>query len=100
MSPYLLDMRAFDPLRAPAASRRHAANVWKQNVARLQNVTLCEARIVGNELTRGVLTAFDWLTGKKWPCGSFTSPADAETFLAWHLTSPVAKTSPRPKLAS
>jgi hypothetical protein len=78
---YLIDMRRFDPLCAPASKRRHAVAVFRANVHRLRAVTVCEARVVSSELTRGILTAFDWLTGTKWPCASFTSADDAQRWI-------------------
>ena len=89
---YLIDMRRFDPLRAPASKRRHAAEVFKANVHKLRHVTVCEARVVSSELTRGVLTAFDWLTGTKWPCATFTSRENAERWVERRVgsASPIA----------
>jgi hypothetical protein len=84
---YLIDMRRFDPLRAPADKRRLAAAIFKANVHRLRAVTVCEARVVGNELTRGIITAFDWLTGTKWPCATFTAVDEAERWIDRRLGS-------------
>ncbi len=82
---YLHDLRKLDPLRAPAKRRRLAAEVFRTNVTRFRNLPVCEARLVSSELTRGVLTAFDWLTGTRWPCATFTSIPDAERWLDQHL---------------
>jgi hypothetical protein len=70
---YVIDMRSFNPIMAPAALRKVAAETFAQCRHHLVKATVCEARVVDNALTSGVLTAFDWLTGQKWPCANFTS---------------------------
>jgi uncharacterized protein YbbC (DUF1343 family) len=82
---YIIDMRKFNPLKASAALRKQAAEVFNENVSHLVTATVCEARIVSDQLTRGVVTAFDWLTGTKWPCRTFTSPSEAEDWVQKQL---------------
>lgn len=82
---YLIDMRKFNPLTAPAAHRKAAADTFAENRDVLVKATVCEARVVGNSLTSGVLTAFDWLTGQKWPCANFTSMTEAERWVSARL---------------
>jgi len=78
---WLIDMRDFSPLRIDAAVRKQASEVFLRYQTRLLPVSVAEARITSNSLTRYVLTAFDWLTGaNKWPCRQFTSETEA---LAW-----------------
>jgi hypothetical protein len=74
---YLIDMRQFNPLTASAAMRKGAAEVFAENRDALVKATVCEGRVVASSLTSGVLTAFDWLTGQKWPCANFTSMDEA-----------------------
>jgi hypothetical protein len=78
---YLIDMRQFNPVMAPAAMRKAAADTFAANRAVLMKATVCEARVVTDAVTCGVLTAFDWLTGKKWPCANFTSVEEAERWI-------------------
>ncbi len=78
---YRIDMTRFNPLTASATSRRHAASVFEQYRAELLRTTICEGRLFEGALVRGIVTAFDWLTGAKWPCQNFTSPRDLDAWL-------------------
>jgi hypothetical protein len=82
---YHIDMRLFNPLMAPAAIRKGAAEVFAQNREVLIEATACEARVVASSLTSGILTAFDWLTGQKWPCANFTSMDEAARWIEGHV---------------
>jgi hypothetical protein len=82
---YLIDMQKFNPLTAPAAVRKAAAETFAENRHILVKATVCEARVVASSLTCGVLTAFDWLTGQKWPCANFTVMVEAERWAAAQL---------------
>ncbi|MCA9640430.1 MAG: hypothetical protein KC492_07020, partial [Myxococcales bacterium] len=73
---WLIEFRAFDPVTAPAAVRRASAEIFAEYRDQLMRSTVCEARVVENTLSRGVLTAFDWLTGSKWPTRNFPSYAE------------------------
>ena len=82
---YLIDMRAFNPLMASASVRKAAADTFAEHREVLLRATACEARVVANSLTSGILTAFDWLTGQKWPCANFTKVPDAEQWITLKL---------------
>jgi hypothetical protein len=82
---YLLDMCRFNPVLAPAAVRKSAAEVFHEFAPVLTPVSVCEARVVTSELTRGILTAFDWLSGTKWPCATFTDLEKAYQWVAARL---------------
>lgn len=82
---YLLDMRRFNPLFAPAAVRKSAAEVFHEFAPVLKPVSVCEARVVTSELTRGIITAFDWLSGTKWPCATFTDLEKAHQWVVARL---------------
>ena len=83
---YLLDMRDFDPLLAPAAQRRHGAEVYREYVDILRPVSVGEARVITSPVTRGIVTAYDWLTGaNKWPCRQVASLAEGEAWLRERL---------------
>jgi hypothetical protein len=82
---YLIDMRRFNPIKAPASLRKAAADVFAENRDVLLEATACEARVVEGSLTSHILTAFDWLTGQKWPCANFTTVPDAERWVRTKL---------------
>lgn len=83
---YLLDMRDFNPLQISAAIRKEAAQIFHEYKDRLLPVSVAEARVITNPMTRCVVTAFDWLTGaNKWPCQQFRAPDDAERWLREEL---------------
>ena len=82
---YLVDLRGFKPLNASAAHRKIGADIFNEFAPVLVPATVCEARIVTDQLTRGIVTAFDWLTGSKWPCRTFTSPSEAEAWVREQL---------------
>lgn len=78
----LLDMQEFNPFDINASMRKEAADAWHANRELWLRTIAAEARIVVNPLARGMLTAFDWLTGTgKWPCKQFGNAADAEAWL-------------------
>lgn len=79
---YLIDMRDFDPLRASPQVRREAAHIFLLYADRLLPVSVGEARIITNPLTRNLVTAFDWLTSaSKWPSQHFASLETGERWL-------------------
>lgn len=83
---YLIDMRKFDPLRISAADRREAAAIFREYAPRLLPVSVAEARVISSPLTRGIVTAFDWLTAvNKWPCQQFATMESAEAWLRAEL---------------
>jgi hypothetical protein len=82
---WVIDMSRFNPVTAPASVRQGAAGVFERHRDTLTKVSVCEARIVQSPLARGVLTAFDWLTPNKWPCGNFATATEAEAFCRKHL---------------
>jgi hypothetical protein len=82
---YIIDLRQFDPLGAPAKRRQLAAAAFNQCAPKLMATTVCEARIVTDRLTRGIVTAFDWFTGTKWPCATFVSELEANAWVTRHL---------------
>jgi hypothetical protein len=85
---YLVDFRRFDPVTAPAATRKEAAKVFERYRPILARVTVCEARVVENVLSRGIVTAFDWITPQKWPCANFARATEAEAWIAKQLAKP------------
>jgi len=85
---YVIDMRLFNPFKVNAAVRKQAAQTFDAHRDVLMKVTVCEARALASPLTAGVLTAFDWLTGQKWPCKNFTSMEDAERWVSAMMDRP------------
>ncbi|MDQ3035949.1 MAG: hypothetical protein M3Y87_26330 [Myxococcota bacterium] len=84
---YLIDMRTFDPLGITADKRRAASEVFKQYEHRLAAVSVAEARVITSPITRGIVTAFDWLTSaNKWPCRQFASRDEGERWLREQLS--------------
>lgn len=82
---WLIDMRSFNPVTAPAPIRKAAADVFARGRAKLLQSTVCEARVVESAAVRGVLMAFDWLTGSKWPVKNVATVKDAEAWIAEQL---------------
>lgn len=82
---WLIDMRTFNPVTAPAPIRKAAADVFARSRDRLVQSTVCEARVVESAGVRGVLMAFDWLTGSKWPVRNVATVKDAEVWVAEQL---------------
>lgn len=82
---YHIDMTRFNPVTAPATTRRHAAATFQRYRAELLRTTICEGRLFYNPLVSGIVTAFDWLTGTKWPCQNFTSAVAIDTWIAEQL---------------
>jgi len=78
---WLIDFQSFNPVSAPAPVRRAAADCFSHYRAQLIPVSICEARVVQSLGARGVLTAFDWLTGAKWPTRNFESRLEAERWI-------------------
>lgn len=78
---WLIDFTSFNPVTAPANRRKEAAEVFAAHREMLAASTCCEARVVHNTLARGILTAFDWLTGNKWPTASFATFVEAERWI-------------------
>ncbi len=79
---WLIDLTRFDPLAATAAQRRLAAQVFEEHRVALVAASVCEARVIDGAITRGVLTAFDWLTLHKWPCTNVATEAEARAWIA------------------
>ncbi len=78
---WLVDMRDFNPVTAPASLRKGASLVFDEYRDVLTAATLCEARVMTSALARGVVTAFDWLTGNKWPCVNFANLDEARAWV-------------------
>ncbi len=76
----VVDFRELDALAVTAAVRQALARAFFDGIDQRRASTICEARVVTNVLTRGILVAFDWVTGAKWPCASFTTREQA---VAW-----------------
>lgn len=92
---WLIDFRAFNPITAPARVRYASAEVFARYRERLLPSTLCEARIVESMLARGVLTAFDWITGGKWPTENFKCQEDAMRWIkSWQIRAAIADEKP------
>lgn len=82
---WLVDMRDFNPLMVSAPVRKTAAEVFERARAPLLRSTVCEARVVSSTAMRGVLMAFDWVTGSKWPVKNVDSVGAAEVWIARQL---------------
>lgn len=82
---YVIDFRRFDPVFASPIMRSKAARVFADNVAVLARSTVCEARIVANPVSRGVLVAFDWITPPKWPTENVGTAEEALAFVRRYL---------------
>ncbi len=82
---WLIDFTRCNPVTMPAAIRQGAAKIFERHRAILTRVSVCESRIVQQPLARGILTAFDWLTPNKWPCGNFSSGSEAEEFCRQYM---------------
>ncbi|MEM9188225.1 MAG: hypothetical protein AAGF12_03575 [Myxococcota bacterium] len=78
---WITDFSEFDPFFGSPTVRRAAADLFRQHRPTLEKSTLCEARIAKNPVTRGIMLAFDWLTGAKWPTGNFATEDEARTWI-------------------
>jgi hypothetical protein len=79
---WLLNMGSFDPLSTDATSRKQASEVFNRYHHKLRPVSVAEARVTSDRLTRFLLTAFDWMTiSDKWPCQQFAMVTEAEAWL-------------------
>lgn len=79
---WLIDMNSFEPLGADATTRKQASEVFHRYHHKLRPVSVAEARVTSDRLTRFMLTAFDWLTiSDKWPCQQFATTTEAEAWL-------------------
>jgi hypothetical protein len=76
----VIDLRELDAFAVTASIRQALARAFFDGIDQRLASTICEARIVTNVLTRGILVGFDWITGAKWPCASFTTRDQA---VAW-----------------
>ncbi len=82
----LNDLSEFNPFAINAKMRKDAADVWHENREIYLRLIVAEARVVVSPLARGVVTAFDWLTGRgKWPCRNFATLPEGETWLRTQL---------------
>ena len=77
----LLDLRRFNPIFGDAKARQAAADELKTNMAFYQETIVCEARVVGNPVVRGILTVFDWMANMKWNVRNFRSGELAENWV-------------------
>ena len=77
---HVVDLRALDAFAVTAQVRQALARSFFDGIDQRRAATICEARIVTNVLTHGILKAFDWVTGTKWPCASFPTREQA---VAW-----------------
>jgi hypothetical protein len=75
---WLIDFRHYNPIGAPPAVRKKAADCFAESRDVLLRSTVCEARVVNNIATRAVAIAFDTLTGTKWPTKNFGTREAAE----------------------
>jgi hypothetical protein len=97
---YLIDFLEFNPVTAPADQRRTAAEIFSEYKHVLAKVTVCEARVVKNRLSRGILTAFDWLTPSSWPRANFANRDEAEAWMNEQFRLHGLPVSPAAKIAS
>ena len=85
---WLIDLRNFNPLTAPAPVRKAAAEMAAQAAPVIKTVSAGEARVVTSNLVRGLSTAFTWLTTTHWPTAHFKTMEDAEAWLRAQLAKP------------
>lgn len=80
---FLIDMSALDASRATADLRRAMADEFTPLKPLFDQVAVAEARVVGNRMTKGVLTAFFWLVGEQVACPArfFTDRVSAVAWL-------------------
>ena len=80
MVAWCVDVSSTDATKISALSRKTGAEVYAAHQALLHTVTVCEARIVRGQLMQFVTTAYDWVAPRGWPCGNFTTEAEAIVF--------------------
>jgi hypothetical protein len=83
----IVDFAGFNPVFASPVLRKLAAEEVERRRAMFDRYLLAEARVVRDPLTRGIVTAFDWLVGN-----SFARPkrivgefAEAEAWIVREL---------------
>lgn len=82
----LTDLTQLNPLRVPAKLRRAAALEVRARRAFFEEKLIAEVRVVSSPLTRGVLTAFDWLIGDySHPRKNFVNRSDGERWIVEEL---------------
>ncbi len=70
---WVVDLRRFNPILAPAKARRAFADNFEQSRAIIESSAVCEARVIESAIMRGVVTALDWLIGHKYPRRTFAT---------------------------
>jgi hypothetical protein len=83
----LVDTRLINPLRVPPTLRKLMAIEVEKRRAKFERSLLAEARVVTHPLTRGLVTAFDWMIGNSFsrPLRNVSSLGEAEVFLRAEL---------------
>lgn len=83
------DLRRADPLRMPATIRSRAAERERRLIHMAATVVMADVRLVNGAVQRGILTAFEWLTGKApWPVANLSGPTEAYLWLQQHGVTP------------
>ena len=84
---FLVDLRQINILKATAEIRAAMATEFKKVKPLFEEVAVAQAHLVEGTMTKGVLTAFNWLLGEKVRCPEkvFDQEQDALDWLNEHL---------------
>ncbi len=76
------DLREINPLTIDATLRVRAAEHEKRVIETSPEVVLADVRIVRGAVVRGMLTAFEWVSGSApWPVKNVGTPEEAYAWL-------------------
>ncbi len=92
---WIVDLRAFNPILAPAKVRRAFADHYEQNRKVIEASAICEARIFGSSVMCGVVTAIDWLVGRAYPSKNFGTLVAARDWARSMLEQPADRSTAR-----
>jgi hypothetical protein len=85
---WVVDMREFNPLSAPAPIRKAFADEYERCRRIIESATVCEARIFTSPMVRGIVTAVDWLLNRKYPMKTFAELEPAKAWVRGQLAGP------------
>lgn len=76
------DLTRVDPLSIPAGLRKHFADRERRLYTLARGHLIADVRIVDNSVVRGLLRAFEWLTGDApWPVRTVATEEEARAWL-------------------
>lgn len=83
----ITDLRRFNPVFGPPTARRLIAEEVEKRRPAFDRLLVAEARVVGDRVVAGLVTAFDWVIGGTFerPVLNTTSMVEAEAFALGHL---------------